>query len=67
MSMRIQATTTTFSASTPTPLFEGRYLSSPKGLGGRTYDVSRDGQRFLMIKDAPAGDPTATPASMSWC
>jgi serine/threonine-protein kinase len=64
MSVPVQTTTTTFSASTPTPLFEGRYLSPPQGLGGRTYDVSPDGQRFLMIKDAPAGDPKATPASM---
>ena len=30
----------------------------------RHYDVSADGQRFLMIKDSAAGDPNATPASM---
>ena len=30
----------------------------------RCYDVSPDGQRFLMVKDSAAGDPTATPASM---
>lgn len=35
-------------------LFEGRYFSSQgTGAFGRTYDVSPDGQRFLMIK--PAG------------
>jgi len=64
MSVPVHTTTTTFSAGTPMRLFEGRYLSPPQGLSGRTYDVSRDGQRFLMIKDAPAGDPKATPATM---
>ena len=31
---------------------------------GRTYDVSPDGRRFLMIKDGAVSDPNATPASM---
>ena len=57
-------TTRTFSAGTPTTVFEGPYFSPPAGLAGRTYDVSRDGQRFLMIKDAPAGDPNAAAASI---
>ena len=26
---------------------------------GRTYDVSPDGKRFLMIKDAPSATPSA--------
>lgn len=30
----------------------------------RPYDVSQDGTRFLMIKNSPAGDRNATPASM---
>jgi hypothetical protein len=34
-------------------LFDGRYFST--GTAGRTYDVSSDGQRFLMIK-APGAD-----------
>ena len=57
-------TTATFSAGTPTTVFQGAYLSPPVGLAGRTYDVSPDGQRFLMIKDAPAGDPNVAPASI---
>ncbi len=57
-------TTTTFRAGTPTTVFERPYLSPPVGLAGRTYDVSRDGQRFLMIKDTPAGDPNAAPATI---
>jgi serine/threonine-protein kinase len=40
-------TAPTFSAGTPTKVFEGRYYY---GAAGRTYDVSPDGQRFLMIK-----------------
>ena len=42
-----------------TPVFIGSVAS-------RTYDISPDGQRFLMIKDnAPADQTaTATPASM---
>ena len=41
-------TTPTFSASTPTTLFDTRYYA---GGSGRAYDVSPDGQRFLMIKN----------------
>lgn len=58
MSASIQ-TTPTFSAGNPTKLFERKF----SGLG-RTYDVSRDGQRFLMIKDNTSGDQASTPASM---
>jgi hypothetical protein len=38
-----------FQAGYPTKLFSGPYYV---GLNGRTYDVSSDGQRFLMIKAA---------------
>ena len=57
-------TRATFSAGTPTTVFEGSYFSPPVGLSGRTYEVSPEAQRFLMIKDAPAGDPSAAPASI---
>jgi Tol biopolymer transport system component len=57
MSVAVQ-TTPTFSAGTPTKLFQG-YVSGP----GRAYDVSRDGQRFLMIKDPSSRDQTSA-ASM---
>jgi len=50
-------------ATEPTKLFEGRY-GPPAFHTGRTYDVSHDGQRFLMIKNNAPGDPNATPASM---
>ena len=38
-----------FSADNPTKLFDGPWYA---GQPGRIYDVSRDGQRFLMIKPA---------------
>ena len=38
-----------FSAGNPAKLFDTRYYS---GTAGRTYDVSPDGQRFLMIRTA---------------
>ena len=50
----------TWAVTAPTKLFEGRY-GAPLFYSGRTYDVSPDGQRFLMIK---AGDAPATPATM---
>jgi hypothetical protein len=46
-----------------TKLFEGRYffLNQSGGTGfGRTYDVSADGQRFLMLKDASNSEEAST-------
>ena len=54
-------TTPTFSAGTPTKLFGVRHVP---GGAGRTYDVSPDGQRFLVIKDGASGDQTSTPSSI---
>jgi serine/threonine-protein kinase len=53
-------TSSSFSYGGPKKLFEWRTLASP-GLA-RSYDVSADGQRFLMIKEG-GGDPAsaATP------
>jgi serine/threonine-protein kinase len=44
-------TTSSFNAGNPTKLFEGPYFA---GQPARTYDVSADGQRFLMIKTSTA-------------
>ena len=51
--------------SPPRLLFEQRYAFGA-GITIANYDVTRDGQRFLMIKDTAATDQTATatPASM---
>ena len=51
----------TWAATAPTKLFEGRYGAAAFHYG-RTYDVSPDGRRFLMVKDYGAGDPGAMPA-----
>src|SRR5262249_16191864 len=41
-----------FSAGAPRSLFEGPYYAVPgQTVGGRTYDVSPDGKRFVMIKN----------------
>ena len=63
--------TPNFNAGTPAKLFDasslvldGRFVTN----GGtyRTYDVSRDGQRFLMIKNsAGANDDRSPPPSMT--
>ena len=45
-------------ATTPTQLIGEGYLTAPPIDVGRSYDVSLDGQRFLMIK-APAGSGPA--------
>jgi|SRR6516225_9680920 hypothetical protein len=47
MSVRVR-TTPTFAADNPTKLFDGPWYTVQ---AGRTYDVARDGRRFLMIRD----------------
>ena len=47
-------TTPSFSAGTPTKLFDGPWYGTQQS---RTYDTSRDGRRWLMIKATPS-DPT---------
>jgi hypothetical protein len=60
----VEASGSTWNAGTPTKLLEGRYYTAGGGpTAGRNYDVSPDGQRFLMIK-APGTDPTAAPPSL---
>jgi serine/threonine-protein kinase len=49
-----------FSASAPEEVFEGQYYVDPRASArGRTYDVSADGLRFVMIKDI---DPQRKPS-----
>jgi hypothetical protein len=50
----------TFAHSNPTMIFDGPYLAPN---AARTYDVSPDGKRFLMIKEPPrqGGDAKAAP------
>ena len=53
----------TWAATTPAVVVKEGYMVTP-GNPGRTYDVSPDGQRFLMIKDRSAGNQTAAPAGL---
>ena len=57
----VETSGSTFSAGKPAKVFDARY-STP--LPPRSYDVSPDGKRFLMLKDSAAGDPNAARASM---
>lgn len=42
----------------------GPYFRNPDQMG-RTYDVSPDGQRFLMVKVGGVSDETAAPTSIT--
>jgi len=49
----------TFRAGRPEILFEGRYVTSRVMRSIPYYDISPDGQRFLMIKEETAQQDTA--------
>jgi eukaryotic-like serine/threonine-protein kinase len=51
-------TGTTFRAGTAKTIVQGNYIAAN---AGRTYDVSPDGQRFLMIKLAPEAEADLNP------
>jgi hypothetical protein len=60
MSVRVERGAT-WTANTPSKLFAGRFFfrDTPGSTGqGRTFDVSPDGQRFLMLQ---AGTDTSQP------
>ena len=44
-------------------VFEGRYFG---GLFGRSYDISRNGERFLMIKESAGVDSTEFITVINW-
>ncbi|MBI2819587.1 MAG: PD40 domain-containing protein [Acidobacteria bacterium] len=60
------AVPSTFSAGKPSILFEGPYLSTAASFP--YYDVSPDGQRFLMLKpvESPASAPTQINVVLNW-
>src|SRR4029450_13750687 len=51
-----------WAAAAPTRLLEPRYVSASGNLG-RTYDLSKDGLRFLLIK-APGTDSATTASNL---
>ena len=58
-------TAPTFSAGTATTLFKTRYVV-PGVVVGRGYDVSPDGQRFLMIKQAGTAQAPTMVVVLNW-
>jgi len=51
--------TPTFRAGPPRKLFDGAgYAGAGRFMSGRTYDISRDGRRFLMLKYQPSASPS---------
>jgi serine/threonine protein kinase len=54
----------TWTAAAPVMLFDGPYYFGGGGIFGRSYDVSPDGQRFLMIKQGDGSDQSAAPPSI---
>lgn len=62
------STQASFSAGKPRQLFEGHYLANPIGNARPNYDVSPDGNRFLMIKAVELGQaaPTQINVVLNW-
>ena len=60
MQVAVQTAGAMFSAGNPTKLFDGAPYLAASGL--RTYDVSADGQRFLMIKNAESSNVGGAPS-----
>jgi eukaryotic-like serine/threonine-protein kinase len=58
------ATQPGFAAGKPRMLFEGRYELSP--VQSDNYDVSPDGQRFLMLKPTEQAAPTQINVVLNW-
>jgi serine/threonine-protein kinase len=63
MAVPVEVRSTAWNAGAPAKILEARYFTG--GFGsltlGRTYDVSPDGRRFLMIKQGDAGSQTSAP------
>ena len=59
MSVRI-AKGSEWTSAAPVKLFEGKFFFGGPGIG-RTYDVSPDGQRFLMLKPTGADQTASAP------
>ena len=53
-----------WAATTPMLLIKEGYATVPGGTSGRTYDISADGQRFLLVKVGDGSGQAAAPASL---
>jgi len=65
--MAVDVATAPFSMSKPHELFERSYLPNTNGYARPNYDVSADGQRFLMVKPVEERDePTQINVVLNW-
>ena len=53
-----------WAATTPTLLIKEGYVTVPGAYPGRTYDISPDGQRFLLIKAGGGSEQAAAPITL---
>ena len=54
-----------FTAGTPAKILDSSYVWSVPTYAGRMYDISPDGQRFLMLKESSLPDRTSVPRSIT--
>jgi serine/threonine-protein kinase len=64
MMVAVVATGTELSVGIPRALFEGRYVMGWGG--GQMYDVSPEGERFLMVREPPEAAPTEIRVVLNW-
>jgi serine/threonine-protein kinase len=53
-------------AGTPMKLLGGPYIWTISNFGGRLYDISPDGQRFLVLKSVDTPQPSTIVVSQDW-
>jgi hypothetical protein len=61
MSVRVTARPGVWNAASPTKLFDSGYFTGDQTFLVRNFDVSPDGQRFLMIKAGTGGQAATSP------
>ena len=59
-------TETEFRAGTPRLLFEAPYVNDSVGVGIPNYDVSLDGQQFLMMQSDATNEATGYAVVLNW-
>jgi Tol biopolymer transport system component len=60
------STQPTFSSGRPRMLFQGKYVRSEFPLTGFAYDVSPDGQRFLMVEETGGNTAAQINVVLNW-
>jgi hypothetical protein len=53
-------------AGTPMRLLGGPYIWTIANFGGRLYDISPDGQRFLVLKSVDTPQPSTIVVAQDW-